>query len=81
MATEDVNEEALAAAEVTEKQPHKLERKWCFWFDNQSKQKQGAAWGASLRKACTFDTVEDFWGCVFLLLLLHFLIFRLCIDL
>ncbi|KAL0662294.1 hypothetical protein Bca4012_099131 [Brassica carinata] len=81
MATEDVNEEALAAAEVTEKQPHKLERKWCFWFDNQSKQEQGAAWGASLRKACTFDTVEDFWGCVFLLLLLHFLIFRLCIDL
>ncbi|KAF3525322.1 hypothetical protein F2Q69_00048315 [Brassica cretica] len=62
MATEDVNEEALAAAEVTEKQPHKLERKWCFWFDNQSKQEQGAAWGASLRKACTFDTVEDFWG-------------------
>ncbi|XP_033148738.1 eukaryotic translation initiation factor isoform X1 [Brassica rapa] len=66
MATEDVNE-ALAAAEVpiestTEKQPHKLERKWCFWFDNQSKPKQGAAWGASLRKASTFDTVEDFWG-------------------
>ncbi|KAG2325323.1 hypothetical protein Bca52824_008051 [Brassica carinata] len=71
MATENVNEAlaaAAAAAEVpttesTEKQqPHKLERKWCFWFDNQSKPKQGAAWGASLRKACTFDTVEDFWG-------------------
>ncbi|KAG5388925.1 hypothetical protein IGI04_030466 [Brassica rapa subsp. trilocularis] len=68
MATEDVNE-ALAAAEVTaiestEKQqpPHKLERKWSLWFDNQSKPKQGAAWGVSLRKACTFDTVEDFWG-------------------
>ncbi|CAH8358782.1 unnamed protein product [Eruca vesicaria subsp. sativa] len=69
MATEDVNE-SLAAAEVPaieskEKQPHKLERKWSFWFDNQSKPKQGAAWGASLRKSCTFDTVEDFWGCVF----------------
>ena len=75
MATEDVNE-ALAAAEVratetTEKQPaHKLERKWSFWFDNQSKPKQGAAWGASLRKAYTFDTVQDFWGFVSLLLLL-----------
>ncbi|CAH2079508.1 unnamed protein product, partial [Thlaspi arvense] len=56
------------AIEPTEKQPHKLERKWSFWFDkqsnqsNQSKPKQGAEWGASLRKAYTFDTVEDFWG-------------------
>lgn len=41
--------------------PHRLERKWTFWFDNQSKPKQGAAWGASLRKAYTFDTVEEFW--------------------
>ncbi|XP_078440400.1 eukaryotic initiation factor 4E protein [Wolffia australiana] len=41
--------------------PHQLERKWTFWFDNQSKPKQGAAWGASLRKAYTFDTVEEFW--------------------
>ncbi|KAL1225690.1 Eukaryotic translation initiation factor isoform 4E [Cardamine amara subsp. amara] len=65
MATEDVNE-ALTAAEVpvteAENQPHKLERKWSFWFDNQSKPKQGADWGANLRKAYTFDTVEDFWG-------------------
>lgn len=45
----------------TAKQPHKLERKWAFWFDNQSKPKQGAAWGTSLRKAYTFDTVEEFW--------------------
>lgn len=43
------------------KQPHKLERKWSFWFDNQSKPKQGAAWGSSLRKVYTFDTVEEFW--------------------
>jgi len=43
------------------KEPHKLERKWAFWFDNQSKHKQGAAWGASLRKAYTFGTVEEFW--------------------
>ncbi|WJX17242.1 Eukaryotic translation initiation factor isoform 4E [Trifolium repens] len=40
---------------------HKLERKWTFWFDNQSKPKQGAAWGTSLRKVYTFDTVEEFW--------------------
>ncbi|KAG6394878.1 hypothetical protein SASPL_145468 [Salvia splendens] len=49
------------ASEVAEKQPHKLERKWTFWFDNQSKPKQGAAWGSSLRKGYTFDTVEEFW--------------------
>lgn len=67
MATDDVNESLPAAAELpateAEKQPHKLERKWSFWFDNQSK--KGVPWGASLRKAYTFDTVEDFWGFVF----------------
>ncbi|XVF66412.1 hypothetical protein PTKIN_Ptkin10aG0033300 [Pterospermum kingtungense] len=52
---------AEAAATGAEKQPHKLERKWTFWFDNQSKPKQGAAWGTSLRKVYTFDTVEEFW--------------------
>ncbi|XP_031479372.1 BTB/POZ domain-containing protein NPY3-like isoform X2 [Nymphaea colorata] len=41
--------------------PHKLERRWTFWFDNQSKPKQGAAWGTSLRPVYSFDTVEDFW--------------------
>ncbi|KAJ7954664.1 putative Eukaryotic translation initiation factor 4e [Quillaja saponaria] len=41
---------------------HQLERKWTFWYDNTSKPKQGAAWGSSLRKAYTFDTVEDFWS-------------------
>ncbi|KZV55522.1 eukaryotic translation initiation factor isoform 4E-2 [Dorcoceras hygrometricum] len=49
-----------AAAEAVEKQPHKLERKWTFWYDNQSK-KQGGPWGSSIRKAYTFDTVEEFW--------------------
>ncbi|XP_057783539.1 eukaryotic translation initiation factor isoform X2 [Salvia miltiorrhiza] len=50
------------APPAAEKQPHKLERKWTFWFDNQSKPKQGgAAWGSSLRKGYTFDTVEEFW--------------------
>lgn len=53
--------EAEVAAIGAEKQPHKLERKWTFWFDNQSKPKQGAAWGTSLRKVYTFDTVEEFW--------------------
>ncbi|XP_021899599.1 eukaryotic translation initiation factor [Carica papaya] len=45
----------------TDKQPHKLDKKWTFWFDNQSK-KHGAAWGSSLRKVFTFDTVEEFWS-------------------
>ncbi|EXB74579.1 Eukaryotic translation initiation factor 4E-2 [Morus notabilis] len=40
---------------------HKLERKWTFWFDNQSEPNQGAAWGTSLRQVYTFDTVEEFW--------------------
>ncbi|CAN4091069.1 unnamed protein product [Withania somnifera] len=44
------------------KQPHKLERKWTFWFDNQSKPKQDTAWGSYLRKAYTFETVEEFWS-------------------
>ncbi|KAL9675232.1 hypothetical protein QQ045_003433 [Rhodiola kirilowii] len=48
-------------SDETVKQPHKLERKWSFWFDNQSRQTQGAAWGASLRQIYTFDTVEEFW--------------------
>ncbi|KAL9263827.1 Eukaryotic translation initiation factor isoform 4E-like protein [Drosera capensis] len=53
-------DEVLASVESV-KAPHRLERKWAFWFDNISKQKQGAAWGNSLRKVYTFDTIEDFW--------------------
>ncbi|KAG8373204.1 hypothetical protein BUALT_Bualt12G0146700 [Buddleja alternifolia] len=59
---------AAAASEIpaeappaTAQPPHKLERQWAFWFDNQSKPKQGAAWGSSLRKVYSFDTVEEFW--------------------
>ncbi|XP_038982341.1 eukaryotic translation initiation factor-like isoform X2 [Phoenix dactylifera] len=48
-------------SEGGQKVPHRLERKWTFWFDDQSKPKQGAAWGTSLRKVYTFDTVEEFW--------------------
>ncbi|GLT42111.1 hypothetical protein SLA2020_161310 [Shorea laevis] len=42
MASEAAVEAAATTATVTEreKQPHKLERKWDFWFDNQSKPKQ-----------------------------------------
>ncbi|KAI5649682.1 hypothetical protein M9H77_35687 [Catharanthus roseus] len=48
--------------EAGTKQQHNLERKWTFWFDNQSKPKQqGAAWGSTLRKLYTFETVEEFW--------------------
>lgn len=56
--------ESTAVAEP--KQPHRLERKWTFWFDNQSKPKQGAAWGSSLRKVYTFHTVEEFWWYVYI---------------
>lgn len=53
--------ESAAAAAGVNRGPHKLERKWTFWFDNQSKPKQGAAWGSSMKKVYTFDTVEEFW--------------------
>ncbi|KAI3984695.1 hypothetical protein MKX01_039312 [Papaver californicum] len=46
---------------AAEKKPNRLDRKWTLWCDNQSKPKQGAAWGSSLRKVFTFDSVEDFW--------------------
>ncbi|KAJ8547193.1 hypothetical protein K7X08_010779 [Anisodus acutangulus] len=68
MATESPPVEAtevppVTASETAEtKQAHKLNRKWTFWFDNQSRPKQGAAWGSSLRKAYTFETVEEFWS-------------------
>ncbi|PRQ36747.1 putative translation Initiation factor eIF-4e [Rosa chinensis] len=59
---EDNTTAAAAAAETKSSGPQKLERKWTFWFDNQSKPKQsGAAWGSSLKKAYTFDTVQEFW--------------------
>ncbi|KAF4351635.1 eukaryotic translation initiation factor isoform X2 [Cannabis sativa] len=52
---------AIVAENKTQGEPHKLDKKWTFWFDNQSKPKQGAAWGTSLRSVYTFDTVEEFW--------------------
>ncbi|XP_028780950.1 eukaryotic translation initiation factor-like [Neltuma alba] len=67
MASEAVVESAEAVAASTEAvapetgSKHTLDRKWTFWFDNQTKSKQGAAWGTSLRKVYTFDTVEEFW--------------------
>ncbi|XP_057459579.1 eukaryotic translation initiation factor-like [Actinidia eriantha] len=52
---------AVTEAVAEGKQAQRLERQWTFWLDNQSKPKQGAAWGSSLRKVYTFDTVQDFW--------------------
>ncbi|KAF7837428.1 eukaryotic translation initiation factor [Senna tora] len=60
-ATAASTEVAAAAAAAETGSKHKLDRKWTFWFDNQSKPKQGAAWGTSLRKVYTFETVEEFW--------------------
>jgi hypothetical protein len=53
--------DAGAAAEAEAKGPHKLQRQWTFWYDIQTKPKPGAAWGTSLKKGYTFDTVEEFW--------------------
>ncbi|KAI9086878.1 hypothetical protein K1719_031201 [Acacia pycnantha] len=39
--------EAVAADTISK---HNLDRKWTFWFDNQTKPKQSAAWGTLLRK-------------------------------
>ncbi|KAL8161961.1 hypothetical protein V2J09_013450 [Rumex salicifolius] len=52
-------DERMVKAEAVEslKQPYNLEKKWTFWFDDQSKQ-EGAAWEPSLREVYTFDTVE-----------------------
>ncbi|KAL5996932.1 Initiation factor [Asimina triloba] len=63
MAEEVTETTAVEIGGGEQKQPHHLERKWTFWFDNQSKSKQGAAWGTTLRKVYTFDTVEQFWWC------------------
>ncbi|XP_024958975.1 eukaryotic translation initiation factor-like [Cynara cardunculus var. scolymus] len=58
------SDEAAAVVDVSGEvagQPHRLDKRWTFWFDNQTKLKQGAAWGNNLRKVYTFDTVEEFW--------------------
>ncbi|XP_057470653.1 eukaryotic translation initiation factor-like [Actinidia eriantha] len=63
MAEAAVEETGVAVTEAVAegKQAPRLERQWTFWLDNQSKPKQGAAWGSSLRKVYTFDTVQEFW--------------------
>ncbi|KAL0322559.1 UNVERIFIED_CONTAM: Eukaryotic translation initiation factor isoform 4E [Sesamum angustifolium] len=63
------SEVAAAASEVpagapatAEKQPHKLERKWTFWFDNQSKPKQGAAWALLFARSILSTPLKNFGG-------------------
>jgi hypothetical protein len=63
-ATPEVATVTEGGAATEAKGPHKLHRQWTFWYDIQSKPKPGAAWGTSLKKAYTFDTVEEFWGYV-----------------
>jgi hypothetical protein len=63
-ATPEVATATEGGAATEAKGPHKLHRQWTFWYDIQSKPKPGAAWGTSLKKAYTFDTVEEFWGYV-----------------
>jgi hypothetical protein len=59
--TPDLEVAAPIEGAAEAKGPHKLHRQWTFWYDIQSKPKPGAAWGTSLKKAYTFDTVEEFW--------------------
>eukprot|EP00252_Welwitschia_mirabilis_P016258 TRINITY_DN35859_c0_g1_i1.p1 TRINITY_DN35859_c0_g1~~TRINITY_DN35859_c0_g1_i1.p1 ORF type:complete len:202 (+),score=43.80 TRINITY_DN35859_c0_g1_i1:155-760(+) len=51
-------------AEEKQQQVHPLENAWTFWFDNPSNKPKvaGAAWGSSIRKVFTFNTVEEFWS-------------------
>lgn len=60
-ATPEVATATEGGAATEAKGPHKLHRQWTFWYDIQTKTKSGAAWGTSLKKAYTFDTVEEFW--------------------
>ncbi|KAM7259898.1 hypothetical protein ACFE04_015639 [Oxalis oulophora] len=71
MATETTSNESTEQQQQEQQQkqqkqqePLRLERKWTFWYDNQSKPKQGtaAAWGSSLRSVYTFETVQEFWA-------------------
>ncbi|CAL0303176.1 unnamed protein product [Lupinus luteus] len=61
-AVKEVAAVPAAAPEPETGSKNKLERRWTFWLDNQSKPKQGAAWGSSLRTVYTFDTVQEFWS-------------------
>lgn len=63
-------------SEIQTQQPNILENKWAFWFDNQSKPKVGAAWGSSLCKAYTFDSIPDFWWYI-----LHFILYFFYVNL
>lgn len=67
--TPEVAAESDVGAAAAAKGPHKLQRQWTFWYDIQTKPKPGAAWGTSLKKGYTFDTVEEFWWYVLALLL------------
>ncbi|RVW77252.1 Eukaryotic translation initiation factor isoform 4E-2 [Vitis vinifera] len=54
--------ESGAAPTEAAKQPHRLERKWTFWFDNQSKPKQGAAWGPLFARLTPSKPSKNFGG-------------------
>lgn len=60
-----------------QQQPNLLDNKWAFWFDNQAKPKSGAAWGSSLRKAFTFDSIQDFWWYIYIIFTSSYIFFLL----
>ena len=45
---------------------HPLQNKWTLWFDNPQKKSTAASWSDNLKQVITVDTVEDFWGFVFI---------------
>ena len=55
------DDSALKKSDSLPYQPHPLENRWTFWFDNPSAKTKQSAWGSSLRSIFTFSTVEEFW--------------------
>jgi len=41
---------------------HPLQHRWTLWYDCAQKRIAQSAWGDHLRRVCTVDSVEDFWG-------------------
>lgn len=47
---------------------HPLATTWTLWFDSASKQDKAKSWDEALVKIMDFDSVEEFWGYVRVLL-------------
>lgn len=45
---------------------HPLHNSWTLWFDNPQRKANQASWSANLKEIVTVETVEDFWGWVYI---------------